>query len=110
MQKSSAASSGEGKHIVLAYSGGLDTSCILAWLVEKGYQVTAYLADIGQDEDFSAVQRNATKLGAREVRDTKQKLKEFTIHTWIGHILKVTNLRPVLFRGNISNSCMETTI
>lgn len=57
----------ESRHIVLAYSGGLDTSCILAWLVEKGYQVIAYLADIGQEEDFPAVSRNATKLGAREV-------------------------------------------
>lgn len=53
--------------IVLAYSGGLDTSCILAWLIEKGYQVTAYLANIGQDDDFLKIAKNATKLGATEV-------------------------------------------
>lgn len=31
------------KKVVLAYSGGLDTSCILLWLKEKGYQVIAYM-------------------------------------------------------------------
>ena len=55
------------KHVILAYSGGLDTSCILAWLVEQKYQVTAYLADIGQDEDYEAVRRNASLMGATEV-------------------------------------------
>uniref|UniRef100_A0A2K5Z5X3 Argininosuccinate synthase n=1 Tax=Mandrillus leucophaeus TaxID=9568 RepID=A0A2K5Z5X3_MANLE len=38
--------------VVLAYSGRLDTSCILVWLKEQGYDVTAYLANIGQKEDF----------------------------------------------------------
>jgi len=31
------------KKVVLAYSGGLDTSCILVWLIEQGFQVIAYL-------------------------------------------------------------------
>ena len=31
------------KKIVLAYSGGLDTSCILVWLIEQGFEVIAYL-------------------------------------------------------------------
>jgi len=39
-------SSEEGKKqkstVVLAYSGGLDTSCILVWLIEQGYEVVAY--------------------------------------------------------------------
>ena len=35
--------SSEGKKVVLAYSGGLDTSCILVWLEEQGYQVIAVL-------------------------------------------------------------------
>lgn len=55
------------RHVILAYSGGLDTSCILAWLVEQKYQVTAYLADIGQEEDYEAVRRNASLMGAKEV-------------------------------------------
>ena len=41
--------------IVLAYSGGLDTSCILKWLKLKDFRVIAYVADVGQDEDFDQV-------------------------------------------------------
>ncbi|KAK6979852.1 argininosuccinate synthase, partial [Biomphalaria glabrata] len=54
----------EGKKVVLAYSGGLDTSTILVWLIEQGYQVIAYLANIGQEEDFDAVRTKALKFGA----------------------------------------------
>ena len=38
--------------VVLAYSGGLDTSVILKWLIDKGYDVIAFIADVGQDDDF----------------------------------------------------------
>uniref|UniRef100_A0A8C2FMD3 Argininosuccinate synthase n=1 Tax=Cyprinus carpio TaxID=7962 RepID=A0A8C2FMD3_CYPCA len=53
--------------VVLAYSGGLDTSCILLWLKEQGYEVIAYLANIGQDEDFDAARKKAETLGAKKV-------------------------------------------
>ena len=53
--------------IVLAYSGGLDTSCILKWLVEKGYDVIAYVADVGQEADFEKVKEKALKTGASKV-------------------------------------------
>ncbi|KAL8567058.1 Adenylosuccinate synthetase [Nucella lapillus] len=53
-----------GGLVILAYSGGLDTSCILTWLVQQGYQVVAYLANIGQEEDFEAVKAKALKFGA----------------------------------------------
>ncbi|ROL53854.1 Argininosuccinate synthase [Anabarilius grahami] len=53
--------------VVLAYSGGLDTSCILVWLKEQGYDVIAYLANIGQNEDFDAARKKAEKLGAEKV-------------------------------------------
>ena len=45
--------------VVLAYSGGLDTSVILKWLKET-YQceVATFTADLGQDEDFEAVKKN----------------------------------------------------
>jgi argininosuccinate synthase len=56
----------EGKLVVLAYSGGLDTSCILVWLIEQGYDVVAFLANIGQDEDFEAARVKALKLGAKD--------------------------------------------
>uniref|UniRef100_A0A8C2ZDQ2 Argininosuccinate synthase n=2 Tax=Cyclopterus lumpus TaxID=8103 RepID=A0A8C2ZDQ2_CYCLU len=53
--------------VILAYSGGLDTSCILVWLKEQGYDVIAFLANIGQDEDFEAARIKAEKLGAKKV-------------------------------------------
>ena len=50
--------------VVLAYSGGLDTSVILKWLIEEGYDVVAYIADVGQDEDYEAAREKAIKVGA----------------------------------------------
>ncbi len=55
------------KKIVLAYSGGLDTSVILKWLVEQDYEVIAYLADVGQKEDFEAARKKALAVGASKV-------------------------------------------
>ena len=56
----------ENRRVVLAYSGGLDTSCILVWLIEQKYEVIAFLANIGQDEDFEAANQKALKLGAKK--------------------------------------------
>jgi len=50
--------------VVLAYSGGLDTSVILKWLIDKGYDVVAYIADVGQADDFDAARKKADKVGA----------------------------------------------
>ena len=55
------------KKVVLAYSGGLDTSVILKWLIEQNYEVVAYLADVGQQEDFGAARDKALKVGATKV-------------------------------------------
>ncbi|GFX07438.1 argininosuccinate synthase [Trichonephila clavipes] len=55
--------------VVLAYSGGLDTSCILVWLIEKGYDVIAYMANVGQEEDFDVAFQKAKTLGAKKVSD-----------------------------------------
>jgi argininosuccinate synthase len=62
--------------IVLAYSGGLDTSVILKWLIDKGYDVIAYIADVGQDDDFEAAKEKALKIGASKVfiEDLKREL------------------------------------
>jgi argininosuccinate synthase len=53
--------------VVLAYSGGLDTSIILKWLQEQGYDVICYMADVGQDEDFEKARVKALRLGASKV-------------------------------------------
>jgi argininosuccinate synthase len=56
------------ERIVLAYSGGLDTSVILSWLREK-YRcpVVAFAADLGQGEELNEVREKATKTGAEQV-------------------------------------------
>ncbi|MGD8970411.1 MAG: argininosuccinate synthase, partial [Desulfobacterales bacterium] len=53
------------KKVVLAYSGGLDTSVILKWLIET-YQceVVTFSADIGQEDDFGQIRENARETGA----------------------------------------------
>jgi len=53
--------------VVLAYSGGLDTSVILKWLIDKGYEVIAYVADVGQEDDFEAAKTKAMDLGACKI-------------------------------------------
>jgi len=53
--------------VVLAYSGGLDTSVILKWLIEKNYEVIAFVADVGQDDDFEECRKKAELLGAAKV-------------------------------------------
>jgi argininosuccinate synthase len=57
----------DNKKVVLAYSGGLDTSVILKWLIDKGYEVIAYVANVGQDDDFEEVEKKALKIGASRV-------------------------------------------
>ncbi len=58
----------EKNKIVLAYSGGLDTSVILKWLAEKyDAEIIAYVADVGQGEDLDEVREKAIKTGASKV-------------------------------------------
>ena len=55
------------KKIILAYSGGLDTSCAVRWLKEQGYEVICFIADLGQGEDFEAIEARALATGAAKV-------------------------------------------
>lgn len=61
------------KKCVLAYSGGLDTSAIVVWLKERGYDIHAVLVDVGQQEDIASLKGKAIRLGATsaEVVDAK---------------------------------------
>ncbi|MEL6575695.1 MAG: argininosuccinate synthase [Pseudomonadota bacterium] len=54
--------------VVLAYSGGLDTSIILKWLmVEKGCEVVTFTADLGQGEELEPARAKAEMMGAKEI-------------------------------------------
>ncbi len=55
-----------GKRVVLAYSGGLDTSVIVRWLTDKGFEVITYTADVGQGEELGEIEEKALKAGAVE--------------------------------------------
>lgn len=56
------------RKIILAYSGGLDTSIILKWLQENyNAEVIAYTADIGQKINRKKIISNAKKLGAKKI-------------------------------------------
>ncbi len=53
--------------VVLAYSGGLDTSVCIRWLTEAGWRVIAFCADVGQGENFEPVRKRAIACGAVKV-------------------------------------------
>lgn len=97
--------------VVLAYSGGLDTSVILKWLLEKGYEVIAYIGDVGQAEDFEAAKAKALKIGASEVHieDLKEEFVRDYIFPMIrggaiyeGRYLLGTSLaRPIIAKAHV---------
>lgn len=64
------------KKVVLAYSGGLDTSCAIRWLKDQGHEVIAFIADVGQGEDFKEIHQRALGTGAAKVHVLDLK-KEF---------------------------------
>lgn len=98
--------------VVLAYSGGLDTSVILKWLIDKGYEVIAFIADVGQEDDFEAAKKKALALGASNV--TIDDLKTDFVTDFIFPALKAnavyegkyllgTSLaRPIIAKGQIN--------
>ena len=59
---------GEVKKVVLAYSGGLDTSVIVQWLLDTyGCEVICYAADVGQKEELDGLKEKAIKTGASKI-------------------------------------------
>ena len=107
------------KKIILAYSGGLDTSVIAKWLQEKDYEVICYIADVGQNENFAALKKKALQSGASKavVEDLK---KNFTIDAifpamqfnalYEGRYYLGTSLaRPIIAQGLINLAKKEKT-
>ena len=77
----------KGEKVVLAYSGGLDTSVIIPWLIENfGYEVIAVCADVGQGDDFEFVKNKAIKTGASKV--FVEDLREAFVTNYIWPTLK----------------------
>ena len=105
--------------IVLAYSGGLDTSVILKWLANKGFDVIAYVADVGQDEDFSEIEKKAYATGASKVyiEDLKGELVTDYIFpamqanaVYEGNYLLGTSIaRPIIAKRHIEIAIKEGT-
>ncbi len=72
------------KKVILAYSGGLDTSVIVRWLTDRGYEVITYTADVGQGEELKEIPSKAKASGAVEaiVEDLKEEFaKEYCLPT-----------------------------
>jgi argininosuccinate synthase len=76
--------------IVLAYSGGLDTSVAIKWLQEKGYDVVACCLDVGEGKDLEFIKEKALKVGAVKsyVIDAKEEFaNEFALAALQAHTL-----------------------
>ncbi|PJD95391.1 MAG: argininosuccinate synthase [Parachlamydia sp.] len=105
--------------VILAYSGGLDTSVILKWLIEKKFEVICFLADVGQKEDMQAVKQKALNLGASQVyiEDLRQEFVEQYVFqalkanaTYEGRYLLGTALaRPLIAKKQIEIARQENT-
>ena len=101
------------KKIVLAYSGGLDTSVILKWLQEKyNAEVITYTADIGQKIDRKKIIKNAKKLGVKKI--IIENLKDLFVQEYVypmirGHaiyegvyLLGTSIARPLIAKRQIA--------
>jgi argininosuccinate synthase len=106
------------KKVVLAYSGGLDTSVILRWLIEQyGCEVIAFCADLGQGEDLPAIKRKAIKTGASKavVGDLREEfVKDFVFPmlranaVYEGAYLLGTSIaRPLIAKAQIDVAAKE---
>ncbi len=104
--------------VVLAYSGGLDTSIVIKWLIENyGCEVIAYCADLGQDEDMKAVKKKALNTGASKayVLDLKEEfVKDYvfpmlrTSAVYEGAYLMGTSIaRPLIAKKHIEIAIKE---
>ncbi len=98
---------------VLAYSGGLDTSVILGWLMEQGYDVHAVYVDLGQPcEDQQAILDKAKNIGARSARivDAKEELCRdfaFPVLQWQAKYEAIYLLGTSIARPLISKKCLQ---
>jgi argininosuccinate synthase len=103
--------------VVLAYSGGLDTSVILKWLIEKNYEVIAFVADVGQTDDFEECSKKALLLGASKViiSDLKKEfIDNYVLKAIMGnaiyegrYLLGTALARPLIAKKQIETAINE---
>ncbi|KAF4957675.1 hypothetical protein FGADI_2914 [Fusarium gaditjirri] len=106
--------------VCLAYSGGLDTSTILKWLILEGYEVVCFLADVGQVEDFDAVEKKALALGAERmiIQNLQKEFVEQIVFRAIQcnaiyedrYLLGTALARPVIARAQAKATSMTLSI
>ncbi|MEL0538455.1 argininosuccinate synthase [Staphylococcus debuckii] len=98
--------------IVLAYSGGLDTSVAVQWLIDKGYDVVACCLDVGEGKDLDQVYQKALDMGAIEcyIIDATEEFSDEYVSYAIKGNLMYENTYPVvsaLSRPLISKKLVE---
>ncbi len=106
------------KRMVLAYSGGLDTSVILKWLIETyGCEVVAFLADLGQEEDLEGFARKAERVGAAKV--SVEDLREEFVRDFVypavranavyegGYLMGTSLARPLIAKKQLDIAARE---
>ncbi|MBC8170625.1 MAG: argininosuccinate synthase [Anaerolineae bacterium] len=109
----------EIKKVVLAYSGGLDTSCIVPWLRENydGCEVICFCADLGQEEELEGLEEKALKSGASKlyIRDIREEfLQDFVFPTMMAggvyereYLLGTSFARPLIAKHLVEIAELE---
>src|SRR5262247_567268 len=106
---------GTVKKVVLAYSGGLDTSIILKWLQETyGCEVVTFTADLGQGEELEPARRKAEMLGIKPENIFIKDLREEVVRDYVfpmfranalyegTYLLGSSSARPLIAKAQIA--------
>src|SRR4030067_3529622 len=105
-------SKSKGEKVVLAYSGGLDTSVILPWAKETyGYEVIAFAAELGQGDELAGIKRKALASGAVKciVKDLRREFVEEYLWKMLkagavyenGYLLGTSIARPLIAKHQV---------
>ncbi|HQZ67681.1 MAG TPA: argininosuccinate synthase [Planctomycetaceae bacterium] len=102
-----------GRSVVLAYSGGLDTSVLVGWLQDEGYDVHCLYVDLGQPcEDRAAIMQKARDIGAKsaELVDVREELCRdfaFPVLQWQARYENIYLLGTSIARPLIAKACLQ---